>query len=104
MARGAIRGVGASLVEMRRHGRDAPCCGMGGATWTFAPELSEALGRERIREALATGAAVLLTQSPLCRDHLARCAAKEGAALRVENVTEMLAERAGVALPPRETP
>ena len=94
MPREAIRRAGGELVEMRLHGRAAPCCGMGGGTHTFNPALAEELGRARVRDAVASGAKVLLTQSPLCRDHLARCAGLEKAALDVKNVTEFMSGRA----------
>lgn len=99
LPREAIRRAGAELIEMPRARREAPCCGMAGGTWTFNPALAEELGRERVREARATGAAVLLTQSPLCRDHLARCAALEGAEIAVKNVVDLLAERVGALAP-----
>lgn len=106
--REALRRAGAELVEMPRARRDAPCCGMAGGTWTFNPELAEELGRARIREARATGASILCTQSPLCRDHLARCAALEaaadpaaGPAIEVQSVEEFLARRAGVEIAAR---
>jgi Fe-S oxidoreductase len=99
LPREAIRRAGAELVEMPRVRREAPCCGMGGGTWTFNPALAEELGRARVREAVATGAAVLLTQSALCRDHLARCASQEGGGIAVRNVVDLLAERVGIAKP-----
>jgi Fe-S oxidoreductase len=99
LAREAIRRAGAELVEMPRARGEASCCGMGGGTWTFAPALAEELGRARVREAKATGAALLLTQSGLCRDHLRRCAALEGGGIEVKNVIDFIAERAGVAVP-----
>jgi len=106
LARDAIRRAGVPLVEMRLHGLEAPCCGMGGVTFSHAPALAEELGRRRVRDAVATGAATLLTQSPLCRDHLARCAALEGAKLEVKNVTELMAERlaARKSAPPPAAP
>src|SRR5688572_28363831 len=68
---------------------------MSGGTFTFNPALADELGRARIRQAAATGAPILVTQSSMCRDHLARCAQLEGVKLDVRNVTEFLAARSG---------
>jgi Fe-S oxidoreductase len=104
LPREALRRAGAEIVEMRRIRREAPCCGMAGGTWTFNPALAEELGRARVREAKATGAPVLLTQAPLCRDHLARCAALEGGGIEVQSVVEFVVARAGIAIPELKLP
>jgi len=82
-----------NLVEMRRHGVDAFCCGGGGGNF-----FTDILGRKedspalvRIREARATGVQVLITACPLCTKMLLDAARKEGYEdLRVLSLPEFI--------------
>lgn len=72
--------AGKNLVEMRRHGADAFCCGGGGGNF-----FTDLLGRKesspaliRIREAKETGAQVLVTACPLCTKMLVDAEKQEG--------------------------
>ncbi len=65
---------GVDLVEMRRHGKGAACCA--GGTWSSCDRWSKQLQVERLTEARATGAEVLVTACPKCRIHLS-CAARD---------------------------
>jgi len=60
----AIPGV--ELVEMERNRMDAWCCGAGGAVKIGKPDYAVAIGRDRVEEAVSSGAAVLVTACPLC--------------------------------------
>lgn len=66
---GAIPGV--ELVEMKRAGRDALCCGS--SSWVSCSRVNKQIQVERLTEALATGAGTLVTACPKCNIHL-RCA------------------------------
>jgi len=54
------------LVEMKNHGLDSHCCGAGSGLLMSYPELAIEIAKERIQEALATGASILLTFCPTC--------------------------------------
>jgi Fe-S oxidoreductase/nitrate reductase gamma subunit len=67
--REVIRSIpGIELVEMRNHGPDSLCCGGGGGRMWQGPEFrGEArMGEIRMKEALETGAEILITACPLC--------------------------------------
>ncbi len=65
---------GLALREMRRSRGSAACCA--GGAWTSCDRHSKQLQVERLREARATGAEVLVTACPKCQIHL-RCAMKD---------------------------
>jgi heterodisulfide reductase subunit D len=55
------------LVEMPRNQRWAWCCGGGGGVPEADPELAHWSATDRMREATATGAELILTSSALCQ-------------------------------------
>ena len=61
----AIPGV--QLVEMERNRRWAWCCGGGGGVPEADPELAQWSAADRMREARASGAELILTSSALCQ-------------------------------------
>jgi len=66
--RNILRAIpGVQLVEMARNQRWAWCCGGGGGVPEADPELAEWNAADRMREAEATGAALMLTSSALCQ-------------------------------------
>jgi Fe-S oxidoreductase len=67
----AIPGV--KLVEMERNQRWAWCCGGGGGVPEAYPELAQWNAEERMGEAKATGAEIVLTSSALCQRSFASC-------------------------------
>ncbi len=69
---GAVPGL--ELVEMPRSGSDAVCCGTSG--FTHCDAASRRLQAERLAEAGATGASILVTACPKCLIHLS-CAQAE---------------------------
>ncbi len=90
----AIPGV--ELVEMGRAGPKAACCA--GGTWSNCDRYAKKTQVERLREARATGAEVLLTACPKCRIHF-RCAMhdpKQGPEIEIEMLD--VAELAAAAL------
>ena len=66
--RNILRAIpGVQLVEMERNQRWAWCCGGGGGVPEADPELAEWSAADRMREAEATGAELMLTSSALCQ-------------------------------------
>jgi heterodisulfide reductase subunit D len=61
----AIAGV--QVVEMERNRRWAWCCGGGGGVPEADPELAQWSAADRMREAAASGAQLMLTSSALCQ-------------------------------------
>ncbi len=61
---------GVKLVEMNRNRRNAWCCGAGGGVKSQFPELAVEISKERIQEAIESGAEVLLTSCPFCIGNL----------------------------------
>lgn len=59
------------LVEMRRTGKDAICCGS--SNWVSCSRVNKRIQIERLGEAAETAAQVLVTACPKCNIHL-RCA------------------------------
>ena len=58
---------GLQLVEMERNQRWAWCCGGGGGVPEADPELAQWNAADRMREARASGAQLMLTSSALCQ-------------------------------------
>ena len=70
--RQVLRAVpGLELVDMRHSGARAVCCA--GGTWSSCDRWAKQIQVERLTEARATGAEVLVTACPKCQVHL-RCA------------------------------
>ena len=62
---------GIELIEMKHSGRESICCGT--SAFTNCDSYSNLLRAERLSEAAATGADVLITACPKCQTHF-RCA------------------------------
>ena len=54
------------MVEMRRHGTKALCCGAGGARFWMEEHIGKKVNIERAEEALETGAAEVAVSCPYC--------------------------------------
>ncbi|MBI3675839.1 MAG: (Fe-S)-binding protein [Proteobacteria bacterium] len=74
------------------------CCGFGGLFSVKYPEISERLANDKIADAQATGADTLLGADLGCLLHLAGCMEKQGKAMKVRHVAEVLADIHGPAL------
>jgi Fe-S oxidoreductase len=72
--RKVMRRLGYELIEMPRHGENALCCGTNG--WTHCGAANRQIQGERLREAQATGAQVLVTACIKCQIHF-RCATQD---------------------------
>jgi Fe-S oxidoreductase len=62
----ALQGV--KLVEMERHKQNSFCCGAR-ALGNYLPEMNEWTAKERLQEFEATGADLLITACPYCREN-----------------------------------
>lgn len=85
---------GVSLTEMRRSGPAAMCCA--GGTWSNCDRYAKRIQVDRLREARATAADVLVTACPKCQVHF-RCAMKDpnlGGEIEIEmrDVAELVAD------------
>ncbi|MFM7052806.1 MAG: (Fe-S)-binding protein [Planctomycetota bacterium] len=74
----------------------AQCCGFGGMFSTQFPEVSTALGEEKLAHVAATGARTLVASDTGCAAHLAGLAHRRQVALRVISPAEALAESLGL--------
>ncbi len=81
--------------------RDLPsaetCCGLGGTFSVKYPEVSGRMGRDKAGEAMATGADTLIAADLGCLLHLSGLLHRDGAAMKVYHVAEILA---GAEAPP----
>jgi len=85
---GAVPGL--ELVEMEDNRERAMCCGS--TAWVNCSGCSKLIQHEKLRQARATGARVMLTTCPKCQIHLA-CAARDQEPeekVKVEDVTTWL--------------
>jgi len=87
---------GVELVEMAHSGKSAACCA--GGTWSNCDKFAKQIQVDRLKEARATGAEVLVTACPKCQVHF-RCTMKDpmqGSEIEIE--LRDLAELAADAL------
>ena len=66
-----ISALGLELVEMEHSGKNALCCGT--SCWTNCGAVNKQIQVDRLREAQATGAELLVTACPKCQIHF-KCA------------------------------
>ncbi|NVM30845.1 MAG: (Fe-S)-binding protein [Candidatus Helarchaeota archaeon] len=68
--RDVLKKIGIELVEMDRIKEYAWCCGAGGGVKSAFPDFALWTAKERVEEAKATGAPVLVTSCPFCVTNL----------------------------------
>ena len=68
---------GLELKEMYRIGENSLCCGAGGGVKAQYPDFAWNAAKDRVDEAAATGADIILTACPFCELNLGQ-AAREG--------------------------
>ncbi len=83
-----------SLTDITLVPLDRPdeCCGFGGSFAIGEPELSVAMGRDRLADYSAHQAEVLVSSDPSCLLHLEAIAARSGAPMRSMHIAELLEE------------
>jgi heterodisulfide reductase subunit D len=86
-----IRAIpGVEFKEMEDHHELALCCGGGGDAEMANAELTQAVGKRRLAQAQATGAAYVLSACQQCKRTLAAAARREKARVRVLDVVELV--------------
>jgi Fe-S oxidoreductase len=84
----AIPGV--RFIEMERSREAAWCCGAGGGAREAYPEFSRWTARERLEEAVSTGADALVSACPWCERNFLDALKGDGARLKVFDVMELV--------------
>jgi Fe-S oxidoreductase len=79
---------GIELVEMARNRAESLCCGGGGNMESLSPEMSQAVARERVAQAVDVGADLLVTACPQCERTLASGRPK-GSRISVIDIVEL---------------
>jgi heterodisulfide reductase subunit D len=90
-----MTGLGLELVEMERTRNGSLCCGT--SCWTACGQVSKNIQVERLREARATGAELLVTACLKCQIHF-RCAQDDPALrdeidIEIQDLATLVAER-----------
>jgi glycolate oxidase len=90
----AIPGV--QYVEMGRNRLQARCCGGGGGVQANNPDMATAMAAERVRDALAVGAEIIVSGCAACKDNLKKGAKaipkQDRGKIKIVDITEMVAE------------
>jgi len=83
---------GVQLVEMERSREYAWCCGAGAGVRERYPEFSSWTAGERIEEAVATGAEVLVSACPHCERNFMDALAQRNEKIKVYDIIDLIAE------------
>lgn len=81
---------GAELVELQDH---RLCCGFGGTFSVKFPEVSVAMGEDKLKAAAEAGAEYLVANDSGCLMHLAGLIHRQGLPLRTMHLAQVLASR-----------
>jgi len=90
---GSVQGL-----TLREMSTPEVCCGFGGTFCVKYPEISNAMVGEKSADIAASGAGTLLAGDLGCLMNMAGKLQREGSAVKVRHVAEVLADRGG--LPP----
>ncbi|MDR3205720.1 MAG: 4Fe-4S dicluster domain-containing protein [Candidatus Methanoplasma sp.] len=83
-----IKGI--ELVEMERTRENSGCCGAGGGYKSQYNDFAVNVAVDRVREAEATGADIIVTCCPFCVTNLSQGAKKIGSKIKVMDLSEVL--------------
>jgi len=83
---------GLEFVEMDRSRENSRCCGAGGGYKSQFNDFATAIAVERIHDAEATGAEILITCCPFCVLNLTQGAKKCGSSIKVMDLSQVLLE------------
>ena len=87
---------GLEFVEMARNRLQARCCGGGGGVLASDPDLATEMAAERVRDALAVGADIIVSGCSACKDNLRKGARtipkEERAKIKIMDITEIVAQ------------
>jgi len=86
---------GVTYVEMGRNRLLARCCGGGGGVSANNPEMSVAIAEERVKDALAVGAEIIVSGCAACKDNLKKgtkaIPKEQRGKLKIMDITEIVA-------------
>lgn len=87
---------GVDFVEMARNRLQARCCGGGGGLQANDPDMAVKIAAERVRDALAVGAEIIISGCAACKDNLRKGAKaipkQERGKIKVMDITEAVAK------------
>jgi len=86
---------GLELTEMERIREYSLCCGAGGGVYEAFPDFAAWAARERLTEAIATGAEALVTSCPWCEKVFREAVAQNGYALEIFDVADLVCRSTG---------
>ena len=90
--RDVLRAIpGVNISEMTRIKEYAWCCGAGGGVNESNPDFAMWTAKERINEAIATGAEAIVSACPWCEKTLTAAAKECGSSLKVYDIVELVA-------------
>jgi Fe-S oxidoreductase len=81
---------GLTLIEMDENRADAHCCGGGGNLESHSAELAQQVAQQRIQQAAATGARVLVSACQQCERTLSNAARASRTRIRVMDIGEVM--------------
>ena len=88
---------GIELTEMKRNRNNAWCCGAGGGVKSQFSDLAISISKERIKEALDSGAQILTTSCPFCIGNLSDAYKEVGAEIqekiKVIDIIDLIASK-----------
>lgn len=88
-----LKALGYKVVEMRHNKAQSRCCGGGGGILTTDQQMSGKIAEDRIKEALETGAEVLVTACPTCEQVLRKAASNiKSARIAVKELSDVLGD------------
>jgi Fe-S oxidoreductase len=82
---------GIELIEMTRNEENAFCCGGGGGVPAAFPEFALWTAKERITEAVSTGAEAIVSSCPFCQSSFEKAAEISGNGFRYHDFCELVA-------------
>lgn len=85
-----IKATGANLAEMSKSREDSMCCGGGGNLETNDAALSVKVAQERVRQAMETGAGIIVSSCQQCKRTLQGGARALKARVKVMDICELI--------------
>ncbi|MEU7177408.1 (Fe-S)-binding protein [Streptomyces celluloflavus] len=82
-------------LELRELPGAEECCGFGGTFAVKNPAVSAAMGADKVRQVIGTGAEVVCTVDNSCLLHIGGTLARQGAPVRPVHIAEILASTEG---------
>lgn len=83
---------GVELVEMDRTRENAWCCGAGGGVRDAYKDFNLWTAKERLEEAMTTGAEAIVSACPYCKENFKDAIESSGEQLKVFDITELIVQ------------